>query len=206
MGTAKKPRKRGRRRSGQASRHDRPRCTHTQQPTARAARRRKETTTAAKTITTAAGPANLAEHSGCSDERTGRQSSSSWAEFNDASLRGTETVLLVSDTNKLLSVMAGLLRGLGYRVLEALNGLEAQKLAALEPKIDLLLADLSQPDTNLLDLAVWFRATYSETRVLVASSSFWDLHTQLALLREVSLLPKPFTPHELALMVRRVLD
>ena len=102
--------------------------------------------------------------------------------------------------------MAHTLRGLGCRVLEALNALEMQRLADTEPKIDLLLTDLSQTETNLPDFAAWFHAIYPATKVLVASSSLWELHPYLAGLREVSLLEKPFTIHELASMVRRVLD
>lgn len=115
-------------------------------------------------------------------------------------------MLIVSDTTAMLEILAAPLRQLGYQVLLAENALQAQRLADLRPEINLLLVDLAQPETNLVDLAAWVHATYPEVKVLMTANSFWDLNPQLAILREVSLLAKPFTAHELASMVRRVLD
>jgi CheY-like chemotaxis protein len=160
-----------------------------------------------KTLVTAATPAKPAEHTGRSGERPGRQSlSRSASATSSAALRGHETVLVVSDAAAMTGIIAKPLRRLGYHVLEALNALEAQRLAELEPKIDLLLVDLSLPETNLIDLAAWIHATYRRTKVLIASSSFWEINAQLGVLRAVSLLAKPFSERELASILRRILD
>jgi CheY-like chemotaxis protein len=124
--------------------------------------------------------------------------------LNDQPVGGTETVLLVNDSPDMLATLAGILRGLGYHTLEASGSVEAQHLAGIEEKIDLLLTDFAIPGANGIELAMWFRALYPATKVLVTSASLWNLGHQVG--HNIVFLAKPFTSLELARMVRRVLD
>ncbi len=120
--------------------------------------------------------------------------------------RGTETVLVVDDPLAPRGALANVLRQLGYQVLEAPDAVEARRLVETQGRIHLLLLDLSTPEPSDLQLALWFRAIYPETKVLVTSGSLWELNFQLGVSQQVALLAKPFTTLELAQMVRRVLE
>ena len=86
------------------------------------------------------------------------------------------------------------------------NALEAQRLAAANRNIKLLILDSSAADRRSLQVALWFREAYPEIKVMVMSASIANLNYQLAESEQICLLVKPFTPGELAHMVRRVLE
>jgi CheY-like chemotaxis protein len=142
------------------------------------------------------------EDPSCRDSR--RQPATLSQPARDRSLQGDEKVLLVNDNPEMRAVLATTLRDFGYHIWEASGAVEAQKVASVHEKIDLLLTDYSMPGSNGLELAMWFRALYPETKVLVASASLWSLGYQIG--HQITFLPKPFTALELAKMVRRVLD
>lgn len=123
-----------------------------------------------------------------------------------AYLRGRETVLVVDNTPVMRGAVAGMLRQLGYHVLEAIDTVEAKYQAHARRNIHLVVMDLPEPEMCHLELAHWFRAIYPETKVLVTSSSFWNLTLQLDGSQPVTILTQPFTPFELARMVRVILD
>src|SRR5439155_14219739 len=85
------------------------------------------------------------------------------------SLRGHETVVVVDEDSGTRVVLARLLEGLGYRVLQAANGLEAQRLAVSERRIDVLLAGFSALGASGVRLIRWFAGHRPDTNVLVAS-------------------------------------
>jgi len=115
------------------------------------------------------------------------------------------TVLLVDEAEMMRGVLANVLRQSGYRVLEATNAAEARRLAETKGKIDLLFLDLSMPEAAHRDFALWFRAVFPHTKVLVVSNSLWDLAHEFSISPHITLLAKPFTPPELSRMVRRIL-
>jgi len=82
---------------------------------------------------------------------------------------------------------------------------EAQRLAKCCRRIRLLLMDLFSLENHPLQLAQWFRATYPTIKVLVASDAVWELYFDLDISQQIVLMAKPFTPIELASMVRRIL-
>ena len=98
-----------------------------------------------------------------------------------------------------------LLQRLGYLVLEAASGLEAQRLAGTVPTIDLVLAEFSALGTTGVELVRWLSANRPETKVLVAADWLWEVESCLGDLPRVGVLAKQFTPTELARMVRAVL-
>src|ERR1041384_2167996 len=141
-------------------------------------------------ISAAATPANKTEHEGRLTRRSWRQPdtfrprvATSGALARD--LRGTETVIVVSDGPGLRSVLVGTLRHLGYRVCEAGDVFAAQRLAHTQRKVHLLLLDVDAPETAEMELVLWFRSVYPETRVLIAANSLWELNLQLGTSEEI---------------------
>ena len=70
-----------------------------------------------------------------------------------ASLRGSETVLIVEDDRDVRSVISVFLRQHGYAVLEAASGLEALRLCQRNPGLDLVIADVIMPVMGGTELA-----------------------------------------------------
>ena len=116
---------------------------------------------------------------------------------------GGETVLLVDDEPQVLEVTSHLLRGQGYRVIEASNGHEALLLGQEQGiELDLLLTDIVMPLMGGKELADRLTQMHPRTKV----------HTDDAIVQDGVLDPgtefmqKPFTRAILARRVREVLD
>lgn len=121
---------------------------------------------------------------------------------------GQERVLLVEDDDGVRAYSSGVLRELGYTVIEAADG--ASALAALDehPRIDLLFTDVVLPGgVHGHKLAAQVRERQPGIQVLFTSG-----YTRNAIVHNgrldpgVQLITKPFTYEELALRVRRLLD
>ena len=122
--------------------------------------------------------------------------------------RGDETILVVEDHDDLRAYSAGVLRELGYRVLEAANGPAALEVLAGSGRVDLLFTDVVLPEKmdgrRLADavrrerpnLKVLFTTGYSRNAIVHNGRLDPDVH----------LLTKPFTSEALASKVRAVLD
>jgi two-component system, cell cycle sensor histidine kinase and response regulator CckA len=120
---------------------------------------------------------------------------------------GGETILLVEDEPGVRSLACRALRRFGYRVLEAVNGAEALKVARQsQDPIHLLLTDVVMPEMGGRELAQVLKRERPATRVLFTSG-----YPDTASLQEdvhdaaVAYLPKPYTPEDLAKKVREVL-
>lgn len=121
---------------------------------------------------------------------------------------GTESILLVEDEEMLRDLARRVLARLGYSVIAAGNTAEALAVAASQGPVDLLLTDVVVPGgSNGVELARQLRAACRSLRVLYMSG-----YTDNAVMHHgrlepgAAFLPKPFTPLELALKVREVLD
>ncbi len=126
----------------------------------------------------------------------------------DAMPQGNETILLVEDESQIRHVAVEVLTLLGYKVLEASNGIQALQLAELvkEP-VHLLLTDVVMPKMNGQDMADKLKEFHPESSVLFMSGYTGDIiATEGILEKNVNFLGKPFTPQTLALKVREVLD
>ena len=125
------------------------------------------------------------------------------------SFRGTETILVLEDDVSVRHISIRILRGLGYDVLEAATGEDAQRLMLFDAdkKIDLLLTDMVMPQMSGIDFANWLRVTSPNTKVVFISGYMEESLSQAGWGdAEMFFLPKPFDPEQLAAKVRAVLD
>jgi CheY-like chemotaxis protein len=122
---------------------------------------------------------------------------------------GTETILVLEDDISVRHISIRVLRGLGYQVIEAANGDDAQRLIkeSIGRQIDLLLTDLVMPQMSGRSFADWLRKVSPHTKVLFVSGYLSEsLHPGEKVGEGMFFLPKPFDPEQLAQTVRRVLD
>ena len=118
-----------------------------------------------------------------------------------------ETVLVVEDDPSVRALVKSVLDRNGYRVLVAADGLSALELAKAEHgRIDLLLSDVIMPGMNGRALRDALLELYPTLRVLFMSGYTGDALSGLGGLdRDVSVVPKPFTPDILLSGVRKLL-
>jgi PAS domain S-box-containing protein len=122
---------------------------------------------------------------------------------------GTETILVLEDDVSVRHISVRVLRNLGYQVIEAANGDDAQRLIADRggKHVDLLLTDMVMPQMSGRHFANWLRTTSPATRVVFASGYLDEsLHPGDRRDPEMFFLPKPFDPEQLARKVREALD
>jgi PAS domain S-box-containing protein len=122
--------------------------------------------------------------------------------------RGSETLLLVEDTDGLREMICEILQERGYTVLVASNGEEALALAReAQGPIDLLLTDVVMPKLGGADLANQLALARPGIRVLYMSGYTNGVISKHGVVGErVRLLEKPFTPERVARAVREALD
>jgi two-component system, cell cycle sensor histidine kinase and response regulator CckA len=121
---------------------------------------------------------------------------------------GTETVLLVEDSEPLRTLTKEILERSGYTVLEAENGVEAIQVANNSPgPIDLLLTDVIMPNMGGEQLAAELLRTRPNLKVLSMSGYPNDgVAWSGTLASAVVLLEKPFSREILMRRLRQVLD
>ena len=104
---------------------------------------------------------------------------------NDLDLDGKgQTVLVVDDDPHVLSVTEHMLRRGGYLVIAAPDPLEAlEKSRAFQGEIDLLLTDVTMPDTNGIVLAQEILTQRKRIRVLLMSGN-GNVESRLPLLKK----------------------
>lgn len=121
---------------------------------------------------------------------------------------GTETLLVVEDTDSLRELMETMLSQLGYTVFAAPGGAAALALAEEQAgAIDLAIVDVVMPDMSGTQLGERLLDRYPELRVLYVSG-YPNEHAITAERGDprFSFLQKPFSAAELARKVRAVLD
>ncbi len=123
-------------------------------------------------------------------------------------LRGTETVMIVEDDFLVRKLAVRILSKNGYRVLEAVNSLQALTLSNQYPEpINLLLSDVIMPHMNGRELYITLQQNRPDMRVLFMSGYTDNVVAHHGLLDDhAPFIPKPFTPYSLTAKVREVLD
>jgi PAS domain S-box-containing protein len=121
---------------------------------------------------------------------------------------GSETILLVEDEFMLRSAIKEGLEINGYRVLEAGNGEEALSVSRKHAdRIHLVLTDVVMPGMNGREVAESLSLIHPDAQVLYMSGYTNDAVIRHGLLNEkTAFLQKPFTPKDLALKIREILD
>ena len=121
---------------------------------------------------------------------------------------GNETILVVEDDDDVRAFTTGVLRELGYRVLEASTGKEALAMLAKEEHVDLLFTDIVLPDgMDGRGLSHEALAVRPRLKVLFTSG-----YTRNAIVHNgrldagLKLISKPFTYDDLAIKIRSILD
>jgi len=121
---------------------------------------------------------------------------------------GSETVLVVDDSEPVLALTSRILDRAGYAVLTAPSGQWALSVAARHPKpIDLLLTDVMMPGMSGVELAVQLAGARPDLCVLYMSGYQRTSDGAESLLPDdATLLEKPFKPDALLRAVRAELD
>jgi CheY-like chemotaxis protein len=122
--------------------------------------------------------------------------------------RGTESVLVVEDTQSLREMVREVLEDLGYTVLTASDGEEALAVLMVASRpIDLLLTDVVMPKMGGADLVRELRLRWPHIRVLFMSGYTDGGISMRGTLQEgVAFLGKPFSGPQLGRAVRQALD
>ena len=118
------------------------------------------------------------------------------------------SILLVEDESSVRTLVRDELRKLGYRVIEAKNGIEACLLATQQAgSFQLLLTDIVMPGMAGQELAQHLSVINPDLRTLFISGYIDDLGIMAGQEEgATSFLQKPFTPEVLAGAVRKLLD
>ncbi len=119
-----------------------------------------------------------------------------------------ETILVVEDDDDVRAYTVGILRELGYRVVEAHDGATAMRLLERDEfSADLLLTDVVMPRMSGRELADGARAIQPDIKILFTSGYTRDAITRDGRLPAgLDLISKPFTYVDLATKVRDLLN
>ncbi|HEX9895852.1 MAG TPA: response regulator [Gemmatimonadales bacterium] len=117
-----------------------------------------------------------------------------------------ETILVTEDTDNLRAMLAEMLVGLGYKVLQAASVSAALAVLA-DQKVDLLLSDVVMGgQTGGIELARAARAIDPNMRIVLMSGYMEHFlpraHSEVC----DAILMKPYRRHELASRLRELLD
>ncbi len=122
---------------------------------------------------------------------------------------GVETILVLEDDIGVRHVSVRVLRNLGYQVIEAANGDDAQRLIGENSgrQIHLLLTDMVMPQMSGRFFADWLRKESPRTKVVFVSGYLEELIQSGDKIDDgMFFLPKPFDPEQLAQTIRHALD
>jgi PAS domain S-box-containing protein len=129
-------------------------------------------------------------------------------ETGELPLHGTETVLVVEDSEEVMELVVKILAEKGYHAMAARDGGEALRICeAHAGSIQLMVTDVVMPGMSGRELAESLKGTRPEMKVLYMSGYTDNAIVHHGILDAgVDFLQKPFTPQALAQKVREVLD
>jgi PAS domain S-box-containing protein len=123
-------------------------------------------------------------------------------------LRGTETVLLAEDDERVRSLLKSIIEKYGYNVIEASDGRDAvDKFNENNDKIQLLIFDLVMPEKNGKEAFENIYNTKPEIRTIFMSGYAEEFIKKMEFVGSVAkFISKPVSPVELLQTMREVLD
>jgi PAS domain S-box-containing protein len=129
-------------------------------------------------------------------------------EVSGDTLKGTETVLLVDDEDRIVDIGEKTLKFLGYKVLLARNGKEAVELYKKnQARIDIVILDMIMPEMGGGEVYDRLKEINPHVRVLLSSGYSIDGEASEILKRGCNgFVQKPFSMKELSQRIREILD
>ena len=125
----------------------------------------------------------------------------------ETALRGSERILVAEDEDRLQSLLVEVLESAGYQVTSVGNGPAALEAMGSSERPRLLITDVVMPGMSGVELIHEARAMDPSLRVLTMSGYRRDEDVpDTGLPEELAFLAKPFTPRELLVRVRGILD
>jgi two-component system NtrC family sensor kinase len=121
---------------------------------------------------------------------------------------GRETILLADDDGDVRDVIASVLKGSGYKVIEAINGEDAlHKFNDNKENIQLLVVDVMMPGKNGREVYDEIRKARPDMRTLFMSGYAEEVISETIILEEgLNFISKPVSPAGMLRKVRTVLD
>ena len=121
---------------------------------------------------------------------------------------GSECVLLVDDEESLVEIGKDILQYLGYKVVSAMDGMEAlDAFRTLPEQFDLVITDLTMPEMSGFALADELLKIRPDIPILLCTGLGQAITVKEAISRGIrQVLMKPFTMENCAIIVREVLD
>ncbi len=122
--------------------------------------------------------------------------------------RGTETILIAEDDIYVRELVKKILKGYGYKVIDAIDGKDAIRLLnAHMDKIQLIILDLIMPKKDGKEVYYEIKKVKPDMKVIFISGYASDILYKKGLIEEgLNFIPKPTLPDELLMKVREVLD
>lgn len=119
-----------------------------------------------------------------------------------------ETILVAEDDESGRRLIKVVLEHQGYRVIEAVNGIEViEQFREHSQDIALMLLDVIMPDMNGYDALSMIRQQFPDTKAILMSGYTADILEQRGITDlPVLILKKPISPHQLLKAVRDALD
>lgn len=119
-----------------------------------------------------------------------------------------ETILIAEDEESVRRFCINVLSDLGYKILQAKDGMEALQIAQRHiDEIDLLVADIMMPGLNGKELADRLIKERSSLKVIFISGYTNNVVVKRGILDpDIAFIQKPFAPKTLGIRVREVLD
>ncbi|MFQ3574764.1 MAG: response regulator [Thermodesulfovibrionales bacterium] len=122
--------------------------------------------------------------------------------------KGTETILVVEDSDEVRTITTEILRSNGYAVIEAFDGQDAiEKFDKNKDKIDLIVMDLIMPRKSGKEAYDEIVKIKNDIKVVFASGYTGEVLEKIRLLKDkTSFIPKPISPKVLLKTIREVLN
>ena len=128
-------------------------------------------------------------------------------QLDENRLKGSETILIVEDSETLLKLTQKMLESYGYKVLTAQNGNEAMEIFnGHDGPIHLLLTDVVMPGMSGRKLAEQIQSENQKVKVIYMSGYTDDTISKHGVLNDdIEFIEKPYSAKDLGLKVRKVL-